>query len=974
MRYGIVAIVLIVFVFSLSVVSADTLTITFDFPADVNTVTGTVSGGAHLSAESWIGGTYPWRDRAEFYVYGLACPITEVSIDNWTDNPLGGIVIYVYVKDAVGNNLETSVYNSGTQTPSVWRTHTVAFNADPLATTLWVRAEHVLSIQTGAIRLDNLDITCDGEIGGGGSGTPLDLTRPLAEEDEHPFYEMYDFEYVQSLDPSITYDNRTVWAFSDGLGAPVYSAAAGTVLSVRKQTAADCDSNAPDIIDGAMQAAIGNANCFITIPKPIANETFDLIYRTNLANSYIVDITYEDDPLTIFRYVVNNAPEYISPGWVINAGCILGEVVPLLNLTAIELESVSVSSLAGQGDFGLSFGLRSLNTEIGVVTMAAANLELPEFDFLYHIYPGLVNYAQFDDACNKNTDYADCLGDATLSHQNQWTSTGSVAWGTGVALGLDGVRLSPGAAISAQFNLDGTQTYSMTVVAKVIGATEDSEINLRLGQTTVNSTVIASAGDRMHVISPHFPIPDAGSFYTVSVQNTGREIIEVTSICVTSTTNNPGLSACYFDNHSFEYGASSWTLSTGVEWGQGSIDVPWNETLSTNINISPPVGGGVYTLRVTAVLLKNAFFSYENYTPLINPQPTVNLQYEMPFGSGFTSITAPGGVDVDYWEWNLQNDTMVFEQEIVVANPINGTFTLKPIVDDASDTNVSGLKILDVCLSGYTPPGQGAVGPPNPFNPKCSPIAPPNGNSIGDWTYWHFSNLDQFFQCDLMVLLNRIYKTMIEAYETFGWSIRYSQSAWINVVNWLGDDLFPWLEGHFNNMARGSVITINSSEQCGNIFCAFTILVEQIGQAIQSSFDTFNLIITELLSPIIDGLLPLMFSAIALLINIISQIINVGFGLLNMFLGVIANLITYTGIIFGAWNNSVPLAIPGLPLCGVDPQGDALCITLWMMENTIFSGIGALIIPLIIGFGSIMLILWGFGELRGAVTEANEAI
>lgn len=971
MRYRLIAIILIVLVFALSAVKADTLTITFDFAADVNTVTGSISGGVHHSAQSWIGGTFPWRDRAEFYVYGLACPITEVSIDNFTSAPAGGIAIYIYVKDAVGNNLETSVYNSGAQTPSVWRTHTVAFNADPLATTLWVRAEHVSGAQTGAIQLDNLVITCDGTIGGGGSGTPLDLTRPLAAEDEHPFYEMYDFEYVQSLDPSITYDNRTVWAFSNRLRAPVYSAAAGTVLSVRKQTAADCNANAPDIINEAMQVALGNANCYITIPKPVANETFDLVYKTNIANSYIVDVTYGDDPLTVLRYVVNNAPEYISTGMVISAGCILGEVVQLLNLTATELDSLSISSLGGQGDVGLSFGLRSLNTEIGVVTMAAANMELPELDFLYHIYPGLVNYAQFDDACNKDPEYADCLGDATLSHPNQWTSTGSVAWSS------PGVRLGPGGSISAQYNLDGAQQYSMTVIAKVVGTTASSELNLQLGQTTVNSTVLGYAATELpHVISSHFPIPDSGSFYTVSVQNTGTEFIEISSICVTSAANSNGLSACYFSNHSFDFGGSSWTFSGSVP-ETGVMKLFWDDTLSANVDITPPIGGGTYTLRVNTSLWRTFFFDWTNYTPYITPQPNVQMQYEWPGGSGYISMPAvhTNLTEVAFWEFALLGGSVItFETEINVAAPINGIFSLKPIVDDPSDGNAPGLQIFDVCLSGYTPPDQGAVGPSNPFNPRCSAVTPPSGDAIGDWIYWHLSNLDQFFQCDLMVLLNRMYKTMIEAYETFGWSIRYSQSVWIDVVDWLGDDLFPWLEGHFNNMARGNVITINSTEQCGNIFCAFTILVEQIGQAIQSSFDAFNLIITELLSPIIDSLLPLMFSAIALLITIISQIINVGFGLLNMFLGVIANLITYTNIIFGAWNNSVPLAIPGLPLCGVDPQGDALCITLWMMENTIFSGIGALIIPLIIGFGSIMLILWGFGELRGAVTEANEAI
>jgi hypothetical protein len=45
-----------------------------------------------------------------------------------------------------------------------------------------------------------------------------------------------------------------------------------------------------------------------------------------------------------------------------------------------------------------------------------------------------------------------------------------------------------------------------------------------------------------------------------------------------------------------------------------------------------------------------------------------------------------------------------------------------------------------------------------------------------------------------------------------------------------------------------------------------------------------------------------------------------------------------------------------------------------MLENTVFSGPGQLLIPILIGYGSIMLLLWGIGELKKTLLETGKAL
>jgi hypothetical protein len=209
-----------------------------------------------------------------------------------------------------------------------------------------------------------------------------------------------------------------------------------------------------------------------------------------------------------------------------------------------------------------------------------------------------------------------------------------------------------------------------------------------------------------------------------------------------------------------------------------------------------------------------------------------------------------------------------------------------------------------------------------------------------------------------MVLLNKMYTLGKQEYLLAGWNIRYSQSQLKLWSSWLGKQFFPWLDGQFRNIAIGQVTTVyqTGGGQCSDLFCVLQTLINGLVTPLNSIVNT----ILAILGGIAGLFLSIISGLIALMIAYVTELLR----LLQLGQQLLATLLA-------AYNNSTPVAIPGLPSCSLDPRSSAFCMGIWVLDNTIFSGTGAAIIPMLTGILSIHLLIWAVAELKRTVLGAR---
>src|SRR5690606_16304632 len=131
------------------------------------------------------------------------------------------------------------------------------------------------------------------------------------------------------------------------------------------------------------------------------------------------------------------------------------------------------------------------------------------------------------------------------------------------------------------------------------------------------------------------------------------------------------------------------------------------------------------------------------------------------------------------------------------------------------------------------------------------------------------------------------------------------------------------------------------------LFCALDSLftnvrgiLDTVGQVASDIIHFFQSVfdfVASLLSTVINAVV---FIALELVTRIVS--------LIDFVMSLLQSLIT-------SYNTATPTALPGMPNCSVDPQSNAICQGIWVLDNTIFTPgtPGALIIPLIVSVGSL---------------------
>jgi hypothetical protein len=779
------------------------------------------------------------------------------------------------------------------------------------------------------LRVDNLNIWCDYEV---------QWIRPLTSEDEHSHWELFDHTYAASLGADISTEVQWVNGFSQIPAAPVHSATPGTITSITPLTTS---------YEGCLQGGLDIGMCGIVIWREISNEE-PLMFKLDLIEAYVIKVAVENDQ--VLTYIVRNALDYLSPEQIsgdepIGEGCVLGETIELLYLTPIQLENF-------QGDFdfgsdGISGGgaftatLTSQLTNTGWVGMLLSESEGDPT----RLYPKLTRYPTSDSPCTTNDPrFANCLeDDPQLRQAGDWTTQGNVTFDNpGFTL------ISSNALVKEVMALEIDVEYGLTVEFEVLEP--EPRVELKLGQTVEAHTILESPGAIVTLsIAADLHTPDLTEFWTVRVRNVSNVAVKIISICVSAGEIAGQPTACYFSNDSFDQGVANWDVSEGVGQRDGSITVPSLDTFAQEATLPADEPDTTFELYV------EVYIWYEPGTDISRTDytSTVQMEYQFPdSGATWETLVGPSSSSTTtFSEFVLAAErsgvtvgTVVFQGFIEIDEDTTGTITIRPTVDTEVE-GVLGVGIDRACLRGDF----GVDQIDDTLGIECQAVTRPQDQLLSSWTVWLWRQFDRFFQCDMMIVHRQIRNTTTEIYRITGWSMRYWKALAFYQADWMNTRLFPWLNGHFNNIAsNGGVFYINNSSGAGTNLWDFLVAILQY-----------------VIYPIINA-------AAALLGLIISGV----FGLMAIFLvqvfGIISQIIDIIGALIAGWQGATPIPIPGFPTCETDPTTNIMCVPLYILENTIFEpgGPGEIMLTLITAWGSLELILWVVASIRQGLMEA----
>lgn len=722
--------------------------------------------------------------------------------------------------------------------------------------------------------------------------------------------------------------DSAVFAFSFTPGASVFSAAAGTITEMRllnPDTDCDVNFNRP--------ALVFAGPCLITMPD---SSTAYIAGGQDTAGSNIYLVRLLADDGYEFTYFVEAADFYLSEGQIVEAGCILGRTF------AVETGNPP----------------EALN-EPGVSIVVARNAGsiVPLIDLLT-IEP------EEENACNLDPDNANCMGDVQLNDASQWQTT------SGVMFNEPGYTILGGfdAHIRTSMNLDPAQMPELLVRLRATGG-GDGNVELTLGQTTAGFSVTEGSFQTVTIEAAEHE-PD-GDFYTVRVKNDGTSNLDIQSVCVRFTEDGEGNpvenpdppQTCIFDNSSFNDGTGGWSV-TSTESGPGEIRMASGGTAAQTITVPT----GTYNLSIVASL-----WYYNSFVPDDEDTDDVDIEYDFPSGTGYAVLDTH-----TYGEFIQNNNTIVFAGVLNVASDTTGSFAFKPTLNSPA-TGIRGLAIRSICIGDGSEGGGGDGDGDGIFKPSCGTISTPTGTDFGTWISWHWAQLNKFYRCELMILLNSMYTFLQKSWITTTWSMRWTQAATVRTVNWFGRDFVGWLGGHLSNIAVGQVTTITSgAETCGNVFCLIQSLIqgiEGLGTSIVDGIsDVMTLLIGslyDLLSQVLEMLrqiLDFVFGFLGIVVNTAVQIVGLLIRLIGLAAEIFGLLIQAIVMVISAWVNAEPeLFIQG---CGID-QTSMYCMIIYVSERTVFTEAGALFIPTIVGGMYLALIMWVISRLRKWLMEVG---
>lgn len=813
--------------------------------------------------------------------------------------------------------------------------------------------------------IDSIDWTIDDIIcgGGGGGGLPGDLTFPLASADLYEDWGNYDLASVIASDASVESDYPdTVYAYSNDPAAKVNAVAAGTVTDVVAYSGVDCGG-----------AFASFSKCTVIVPEAISGDSINYVFALETIGASLVTIEDDTDSTISYTYLVSDVA--VQPGDVVVAGCILGKTLQLKTITSLEIAAAfpglisgtdaSLSDSAGisaRVHVGLApdvaINIRSMTLSAGVTTVFATQDGTP-----VQLLPNLSQEPDLT-TCLESSLTNCTVTNSQLRSQPDGTIDGWYGQQTTPLDGGTGVSMTFGGQMSQVVVVSPSESYTFSVLARMApGSLGTWHIHLKANSqietkevTSGNYQLLTWELDPIGVSAVNLAVEN-------NVRDPGWDIfppqIEVKYICLApaSATITPG--ACLFGNYNFDGNGQGWLPTGSVIFSNGqailgdaaSITAP-SIKLLTNPDSSP------HTYHITALV---RLYANSSYTGQIGK--SVKLQYKYPTAGSYVSLGEIDSVMVEDEGRNVYDGSVniehvyTLEGDLTISSDTNSNFEFNVVVTDG-DSYLKGLRIDSLCATPSTDdgsyPGQGGGGFDPPVIPRCGVVPIPIDNNVSSWTFYHWKNLERFFDCTLMIKINQIAQTVYDAWRTTRLFLRWVIVASNRAGDWL-TTAFWWLNGSVRNIAVGQVTTIyEGSGQCSDIFCVFSSLINGVISPIVNT-------ITSILGQAAN----LLFNTLSVLLSLIVGILNELFGIIRIAQGILASLLS-------AYNSSTPATIPGLPTCGVDPKSSPFCMAIWILDNTIFSGTGAAIIPALVALFSIHLLIWVVAEVRSTILTIGQ--
>lgn len=787
----------------------------------------------------------------------------------------------------------------------------------------------------------------DDEPGGPGEG----LTFPLAGEDAHEQWGTYDLQYVQDNDPEIEEGveisefPNTVYAFSNDPEAEVSAVADGRVISVTPYTGRDCS--------GAVVILQNLRRCRVIIPAFITQEVSSYVFNIELINISLVVVEDAEDDTVTYTYWLADA--VVDIGDIVTAGCILGKTIQLKNPTNFEISGFDASfsgDIASSGDASISisgsisFEFRTLLINAGVTTVVAKVDGEP-----VQLYPLLTEEPTQDDCrtsalTNCILDNPDLKAERNGTDIELWDYSGGVT-----AIDGGGAHLPYNSFIS-QSNIAILPDigYTLSVMARVTTPIDSFyPLTLRVGDTT--TTMNVTEGEYQPLVWELGPRETS----TLSVVGVFNQLnytfnsefpveVDIKYICFTPETAAIQPGSCVFTNHQFDGDGQGWLADGSVQFINGQAILGDDGTIDQPLLLLPD-GDTPVTYTVTAYVRLLATNAYTGQSG-----KEIELLYRFPESGMYVELGTIDDVLVQAEGLNIYDGTVNIEHVYILSDSFeisegtDGLFSFNVQITDA-ENYLRSLKIDRLCIQADTEdgsiPGQpGGGGFTPPFIEKCGVIPTPTDNNISSWTYYHWKNLEKFFSCTLMVKLNQMAATIDTAWKTTRLFMRWC----VVLVNRTGDwftTFVWWLGGHFNNIALGAGNTVIS-----------------LGEQVDTSANIFG--------DIVEGV-KAVAAATKTMVDALQNLLNQFVGFYNFAAALVNALVT-------AYSAAEAIPIPNLPTCTIATDEHIMCVAFWVIDNTILSGPGAALIPIILSFGTTHLLLWLIIEFKRNVLSQGQSL
>jgi len=656
--------------------------------------------------------------------------------------------------------------------------------------------------------------------------------------------------------------------------------------------------------------------CTVFAPAEPGDTLYDTWKIHDTGDVWLVILQVTDD--FQLQYIVRDADQFVAPNGTVHAGCILGKTVPIEPI-------------------GEAPGASLASKEVALLTLAdTAENEIDELLSKLTIEPDPAA------ACNADPRFADCLASNPqfLLSGDGWRTIGTVNFAIG---GVGGAEIAPGAVIYQTVSLDPESNYSLNTIV-LPGADGDVELWIGSDHETFPVTVATYQTIELAAAMPEGGVSEG--IFEIGIRNLTSGILRISHLCVVGEDHSTTPGVCYFQNPAFDVGSSYWTTDGFADIGY--LLLADGQTASQPVNLD----AGDYRIKVTMSIDPGNFISPpEDGT-------SAKLQYKFPDADSYVDIATVSTSDPPY-------RYLDFQTEFTLTDDVDDVMTFKSV----ALTGPGGILINELCLEPITgsfppKPGEGPIVEP-PFKTACQLVIRPAYDApVQVWIEYQWNKLSQFFMCTLMVFLNQFYGAVTSALNTMLMLARWFMVTVRTAVTWIGHDIIPWLNGNFANIASGRTTTvIQDSGGCHDVFCLLQSVITTVLQPVISSIQSIVNLLLSILSQVFNLALDIFTAIVSLIFTILDQIVN----LFSQFIGFFAGLLA-------AFGNSQPVPIPGVPACELDPRSNGLCMGLWALENTVFSGEGALAIPLVIGYLSLELILWAVNVFRSTIQKGAEQL